>query len=125
MHCLVGLSLFVSFALPILVPLDPPEDIQAETFINNTLFVRVKWRPIRSDRVEGNLIGYKVFYRTGDSEFSTKAVGPDVFETNIHIVNDPQPYEIRVAAFTRGGIGPMSWSRQTQGKSKASLQIPY
>ena len=110
----------MSFALVILVPLDAPEDVQTETFINNTLYIRVKWRPIPSDKVEGTLMGYKVFFRTSDNEFSIKVVGPDVLETNIDIVNDPQPYEIRVAAFTRGGVGPLSWPRETQGKFEAS-----
>ena len=58
-----------------------------------------------------------MFYRVGDGEFSSKTVGADVYETRINIVNVPEPYEIRVAGFTKGGVGPMSWPRQVRGTS--------
>ncbi|XP_068682562.1 uncharacterized protein [Montipora foliosa] len=98
------------------IPLEPPESIVLEVYLNNTLKIYVKWRAIPSHRVEGKLLGYKVYYRVdGDDEFSSLTVGPNVHETTIDIANVPAPYEIRVAGFTKGGIGPMSWPRERLG----------
>ena len=77
--------------------------------INITLNVLVRWAAIPNNKVDGGLVGYKVYYRVGDGEFSWKTVGPDVHEIRIDIANVPEPYEIRVAGFTNGGVGPMSW----------------
>ena len=100
------------------VPLEPPESIVLEVYLNNTLKIYVKWRAIPSHRVEGKLLGYEVYYRVdGDDEFSSLTVGPNVHETTIDIANVPAPYEIRVAGFTKGGIGPMSWPRERLGKT--------
>ena len=85
--------------------------------INTTLNIFVQWSAIPSHKVEGRLLGYKVFYRVGDGEFSSKTVGPDVYETRIDIANVPELYEIRVAGFTNGGIGPMSWPQQITSKA--------
>ena len=102
------------------VPLEPPEWIDLEVYLNNTLKIYVKWPAIPSHRVEGKLLGYKVYYRVDgddDDEFSSLTVGPNVHETTIDIANVPAPYEIRVAGFTKGGIGPMSWPRERLGKT--------
>ena len=80
--------------------------------INITLNVLVRWAAIPKNKVDGGLVGYKVYYRVGDGEFSWKTVGPDVHEIRIDIANVPEPYEIRVAGFTNGGVGPMSWRRR-------------
>ncbi|XP_068728477.1 mucin-like protein isoform X2 [Montipora capricornis] len=98
------------------VPLEAPEWIDVKVYLNNTLKMYVKWTAIPSHRVEGKLLGYKVYYHVdGDDEISSVTVGPDVHETTIDIANVPAPYEIRVAGFTRGGIGPMSWPRERLG----------
>ncbi|XP_015769332.1 PREDICTED: protein sidekick-like [Acropora digitifera] len=94
------------------VPQEPPQWIQARVNIDITLNIFVQWPAIPSHKVEGRLLGYKVFYRVGNGEFSSKTVGPDVNETSINIANVPEPYEIRVAGFTNGGLGPMSWAQQ-------------
>ncbi|XP_074632006.1 uncharacterized protein LOC141890434 isoform X2 [Acropora palmata] len=94
------------------VPQEPPQWIQARVNINITLNIFVQWLAIPSHKVEGRLLGYRVFYRVGNGEFSSKTVGPDVNETSINIANVPEPYEIRVAGFTNGGLGPMSWPQR-------------
>lgn len=101
--------------LTISVPQERPEDIDIDTFINVKTFFHVKWRGISPEKVDGNLLGYKVFYRNGRGEFSV-TVGPHVFEVDIEIGNDPEPYIIEVAGFTRGGLGPRSWPRERSGK---------
>ena len=68
-----------------------------------------------------------MFYRVGDGEFSSKTVGPDVNETRIDIANVPEPYEIRVAGFTNGGVGPMSWPQRIRSKAPDDYQerLPF
>ena len=99
------------------VPQEPPQWIQARVNINITLNIFVQWPAIPSHKVEGRLLGYRVFYRVGNGEFSSKTVGPDVNETSINIANVPVPYEIRVAGFTNGGLGPMSRPQQVTSKA--------
>ena len=99
------------------VPQEAPRWTSAGVYINTTLNIFVQWPAIPSYKVEGRLVGYKVFYRVGDGEFSSKTVGPDVYETRIDIANVPEPYEIRVAGFTNGGVGPMSWPRRITSKA--------
>ena len=99
------------------VPQEPPQWILVRVYINTTLNIFVQWPAIPSHKVEGRLLGYKVFYRVGDGEFSSKTVGPDVYETRIDIANVPEPYEIRVAGFTNGGVGPMSRPQQITSKA--------
>ncbi|XP_067024678.1 uncharacterized protein [Acropora muricata] len=106
------------------VPQEPPRWIHAGVHINITLNIFVRWPAIPNHKVEGRLLGYKVFYRVGDGEFSSKTVGPDVHETRINIANVPEPYEIRVAGFTNGGVGPMSWPQQIAScRSRAVSQM--
>ena len=109
-----------------LVPLEPPEWIDVEVYLKNTLKIYVKWLAIPSHRVEGKLLGYKVYYRVnGDDEIPSVTVGPDVHVTTIDIANVPAPYEIRVAGFTRGGIGPISWPRERLGKTLKKLHPAF
>ncbi|XP_015769308.1 PREDICTED: uncharacterized protein LOC107347850 [Acropora digitifera] len=106
------------------VPQEPPWWVDATVHINITLNILVQWRAIPSNKVDGRLVGYKVYYRVGDGEFSSKTVGPDVHEIRIDIANVPEPYEIRVAGFTNAGVGPMSWRRRiTSCRSIAVSQM--
>ena len=52
--------------------------------------------------------------------FTQKSVPPDALEANITIESDPTPYEIRVAAFTRAGDGPMSDPRERRGNFESA-----
>ena len=94
------------------VPQVPPRWIYTRVHINTTLNIVVQWAAIPSNKLDGRLVGYKVYYRVGNGEFSSKTVGPDVHEIRIDIANVPEPYEIRVAGFTNSGIGPMSWPQR-------------
>ena len=75
--------------------------------------ITVTWSPIRNESVNGMLQGYKVFYRSilGNGSYSTITVGPTDFKT---IISDnlkyTDIYEIKIAGFTRVGVGVMSQS---------------
>ena len=99
------------------VPQEPPWWVDATVHINITLNILVQWTAIPSNKVDGRLVGYKVYYRVGDGEFSSRTVGPDVHEIRIDIANVPEPYEIRVAGFTNAGVGPMSWRRRVTSEA--------
>lgn len=110
------LTFYTSYSLPLSVPLEAPDLYHTETYLNKTLYIEVEWRGIPEDRVDGTLTGYKVFYRpAGNREYLVKEVGPEVYKTIIDIDNKPEEYEIRVAGFTRGGDGPMTWPRFRTG----------
>lgn len=106
----------------IVVPSERPSIERANTYLDDSTFFYITWRPIPHDKWNGNPRGYKVFYRAGDTGvFHSKSVPPDVLEANITIESDPAPYEIRVAAFTRAGDGPMSDPRERRGTFESSL----
>ena len=103
------------------MPSERPEIEREETYLNIFTFFYIKWRPLPHDKWNGNPRGYKVFYRAGDTgAFHTKTVPPDALEANITIESDPAPYEMRVAAFTRAGNGPMSDPRERRGNFQSA-----
>lgn len=75
--------------------------------------ITVTWSPIRNQSVNGMLQGYKVYYGSilGNGSYSTITVGPTTLKT---IISDnlkyTDIYEIKVAGFTRVGVGVMSQS---------------
>ena len=106
----------------IVVPSERPRIGRTNTYLDDSTFFYVTWRPIPHDKWNGNPRGYKVFYRAGNTgAFHTRTVPPDAHEANITIESDPAPYEIRVAAFTRAGDGPMSNPRERRGNLESSL----
>ncbi|XP_068732482.1 uncharacterized protein [Montipora capricornis] len=73
--------------------------------------ITVSWSYIQNGTVNGVLKGYKVFYRSvyDDGNYSTITIGPLSLQA---IISDSLSYldiyEIRVAGFTRAGVGEMS-----------------
>lgn len=69
-----------------------------------------------SDGVNGVLFGYKVFYRLSDdrgdeengAQYSEVTVGPTDLQASIEGLINSETYEIRVAGFTKAGVGVVS-----------------
>jgi len=95
------------------VPSKPPGDIKTTTDVG---IIRVTWRHVPSDGVNGVLFGYKVFYRLSDdrgdedngAQYSEVTVGPTDLQASIEGLINSETYEIRVAGFTKAGVGVVS-----------------
>ena len=95
------------------VPSKPPGDVKTTSDVG---IIRVTWRHIPSDGVNGVLSGYKVFYRLSDNrgdedngeQYSAVAVGPTDLQASIEGLINSETYEIRVAGLTKVGVGVFS-----------------
>lgn len=92
----------------------PPQSVTAQN-LTSELFIDVTWSPVPEGHINGILLGYFVKYQrilTADWE---------VFDTAEHVltvkpadlaislrVQTYSTYRIKVAAFTRKGLGPYS-----------------
>ena len=73
--------------------------------------ITVQWSHIQNGSVNGILQGYKVFYRSvyEDGNYSTIIVGPLSLQAVVSgSLSYRYFYEIRVAGFTRAGVGEKS-----------------
>ena len=93
------------------VPSKPPGNVTLLSAHESA--ITVTWSPIRNESVNGMLLGYKVYHRSilGNGSYSMITVGPTALKT---IISDnlkyTDIYEIKVAGFTRVGVGVMSQS---------------
>ena len=93
------------------VPSKPPGNVTVLSAHESA--ITVTWSPIRNESVNGMLLGYKVYHRSilDDGSYSTITVGPTALKT---IISDnlryTDIYEIKVAGFTRVGVGVMGQS---------------
>lgn len=97
------------------VPSEPPENVETTTDIST---IYITWRHIRTDSVNGLLLGYKVFYRPfygdeggndgGDVDYLVLTVDPDVFQATIENASSNAVYEIKIAGYTAAGVGVFS-----------------
>ena len=80
------------------------------------------------------LAGYKVFYRLSDdrgdedndAQYSEITVGPTLLVAHIEGVTNSENYEIRVAGFTKAGVGVFSEAVYARpGESQFSLSYSY
>ena len=87
----------------------PPGNVIASSV--NEYAITVSWFHIQNGSVNGILQGYKVFYRNvyEDGNYSTITVGPLSLQAVISgSLSYRYLYEIRVAGFTRAGVGKES-----------------
>jgi len=79
--------------------------------------INVSWFHIANGSVNGELQGYKIFYRSllDDGNYSMVTVGPSTLQV---IISDnfiyTDIYEVRVAGFTAVGVGVKSESVPVQ-----------
>ena len=91
------------------MPSTPPGNVT--TLSAHEHAITVSWSFIQNGTVNGVLQGYIVFYRSvhDDRNYSTITTGPFALQA---IISDSlsylEIYEIRVAGFTRAGVGEMS-----------------
>ena len=91
------------------VPSKPPGNVTVLSA--HVSAITVTWSPIENASVNGILRGYKVYYRSilGNGSYSTRTVGPLTLKI---IISDnlqyTDIYEVKVAGFTRVGVGMMS-----------------
>ena len=108
-------SLLTSFFFSVVkVPTMPPQSITAQN-LTSEISINVNWSPVPNRHVNGPLMGYSLKYqriRTADraledAEEHTLTFQPSELSTVLQ-VKTYSTYRIRVAAFTKKGLGPYS-----------------
>ena len=96
--------LFISFSSP--VPSQPPQDVRIMVLTSQSM--RVTWSKPPSNAINGQLLGYKVYYfiiKRPEKIFNRTVRGSDARNVTLTELGKFTRYKIRVAAFTRKGVG--------------------
>ena len=99
--------LFISVSSP--VPSQPPQDVRITVLTSQS--VRVTWSKPPSNAINGQLLGYKVYYfiiKRPEKIFNRTVRGSEARNVTLTELGKYTRYKIRVAAFTRKGVGVAS-----------------
>ncbi|CAG7730812.1 unnamed protein product, partial [Allacma fusca] len=89
------------------VPTGEPREVIARALSSTE--IQIKWKPPYQNQQNGELLGYKIFYRSNSSEEEELEVVPAWCSTHILLFLDMYYwYTVRVAAFNPAGDGPVS-----------------
>ncbi|XP_063437519.1 receptor-type tyrosine-protein phosphatase S-like isoform X2 [Mytilus trossulus] len=107
------------------VPSSPPKDVNVQS-VNNTQNFMVSWNPPPEHTRNGDLVYYRLEYRTKYDETSkTMLVPADKNEMLLSGLEEGIVYEMRVAAVTVNGTGPYStWVQMVVTKSGTVIEQP-
>ena len=107
-----------------IVPTKEPKDLQCKTLGPTNVYL--SWEHLPSNFWHGARANYVVQYKIFDSgnKWTTLHVSSQVSHHNLDDLNTFSRYEVKLAARTRAGVGPSSWTNcmtAEGGKSERNM----
>ena len=80
----------------------------SQSYNTSSRSVYVEWEPLPQDVINGKLKGYMIQYTATDGQIGYIRVCNNILNVTIRDMITHETYDLRIAAFTSKGTGPLS-----------------